>query len=130
MVPGITGSRGKWLAKTQAIEDNCFLAMAYPWPNLPFSMLMSMILSNASSGGLGSFGVFSPNKVPSLQRINSEEAFACLHLVIVAPHRLELFDADLLIGNVPFQFADVLLGLDKLEIFRIVLHFSSPSDRD
>src|SRR5207248_2112315 len=72
MVPGITGSRGKWLAKTQAIEDNSFLATAYPRPNLPPSMLISMILSNASSGGLGSFGVFSPNKVPSLQRINSE----------------------------------------------------------
>jgi hypothetical protein len=55
-----------------------------------------------------------------------EEAFACLHLVIVASRRLELFDADLLIGNVPFQLADVLLGLDKLEIFRTVLHFSSP----
>src|SRR5437762_7482954 len=72
MVPGITGSRGKWLAKTQAIEDNSFLATAYPRPNLPPSMLISIILSNASSGGLGSFGVFSPNKVPSLQRINSE----------------------------------------------------------
>src|SRR5437588_9911034 len=72
MVPGITGSRRKWLAKTQAIEDNSFLATAYPRPNLPPSMLISIILSNASSGGLGSFGVFSPNKVPSLQRINSE----------------------------------------------------------
>src|SRR5205814_6834226 len=31
-------------------------------------------LSNASSGGLGSFGVLSPNNVPSLQRINSERS--------------------------------------------------------
>jgi hypothetical protein len=35
-------------------------------------VLISTTSSNASSGGLGSFGVLSPNNVPSLYRIISE----------------------------------------------------------
>ena len=55
-----------------------------------------------------------------------EKTFARFHLVIIPPGRLKIFDSDLLMSNVLFQLAHVLLGLDKLKFFRVVLHLPTP----
>lgn len=55
-----------------------------------------------------------------------EKTLARFHLVIIPPGFLEIFASDLLKSNVLFQFADVLLSLDKLKIFRAVLYLPTP----